>query len=475
MLEHVVATAAIRRRLTVFALCMAMVGWALAFVHRPARAGDPVSDLLGTPVSLAQVDPGVGGFMSPNISYLGTIPLDSPGVGARVVTVQGQRRLYVTGVRGLSIYDLTDPALPLLLSHLELPGWENEDVAVSADGKTVLVSGDAETYLWVIDTHVVRVPIIRSFTVGIGGHTVTCADAACNWVYGSSGHIIDLRNKTKPVLQPEDWTKQTGLPSGHNLDLDASGVMWTDTTPIGALDVSNPIRPKLIATGRAPATAKTAYQHNTIRPNADKYVPRPAAERNDPKLRPGEILLGNGETNFEPQCGDANGPFATYRVDGFERGGKDAVRLIEVFRPVNGDYLNGNPAFNVMGCSGHWFTVHPDQRLVAAGWYEHGTRLLDINPTSGKITQIGYFQPVIGAASAAHWVNDEYIYVVDYARGIDILHYDKNASAPTAAMTQASWLAKLNVVDPLAQTERWICTLAANGPAKQPLIFTPGL
>src|SRR5687768_2519959 len=80
--------------------------------------------------SVLEFEPAVGGFMSPNISYVGTIPIDSPGVGGRVVKVGNQTRFYVTGVRGLSIYDITNPALPLPMGHVQIPHWENEDVEV---------------------------------------------------------------------------------------------------------------------------------------------------------------------------------------------------------------------------------------------------------------------------------------------------------------------------------------------------------
>jgi hypothetical protein len=42
---------------------------------------------------VVQSDPGPGGFMSPNVEYVGkTIPLDSPGVAGKVVEVGDQTR-----------------------------------------------------------------------------------------------------------------------------------------------------------------------------------------------------------------------------------------------------------------------------------------------------------------------------------------------------------------------------------------------
>ena len=468
--------------------------------------------------ALTFVDPGVGGFMSPNLSYVGTLATDAPGVGARIVTVNGQRRLYVSSIQGLRIWDVTDPGLPLPLGALELPHWENEDVTVSRDGKTVLMSEFTGTYM-----HVIEVldlpggqlqPVLKGFTTGPSGHIVDCIDDDCDIVYGSEGVMIDLHDKANPVVLSSNWATMNGLPrNGHNLNFDETGLLWTDTTPIAALDVSDPVNPVAVFRGdkAQQQTNRTAYQHNNIRPNAALYQPRdPATAAADPNLRPGELLMGNGETNFTGTCGSGSGPFSVYKIKDTTPGNTDALQFVDQLRPVSGQYADGNPAVNRLGCSGHWFTVQPaslvappaepgggedpeckdkdkdkdkpkdkpknckpedgqtpaddapvvtPDYLVAAAWYEHGTRLLSVDKTTGEITQKGYFQPVVGSASAAHWIDDEYIYVVDYERGVDILRYDAGAPVPSQEQIDASWLAKLGVVSPLAEQERYACRL----------------
>jgi hypothetical protein len=456
------------RRRALFAL----LTLCLAMLYPATSSAGPISAAPGPQrAPLTHVDPGVGGFMSPNVSYVATLPIDSPGIGARVVQVGAQKRLYVTGGQSLTIYDVTNPAIPLILGRLELPNFENEDVAVSADGNTVLISDYlGGYYLYVIDTTLVAAPrIVGELLVGDFGHIVSCIDPQCDWVYGSEGSIIDLHDKTKPVRVPGIlWGTQVGLTSGqttngHNIEVDSAGYVWSDTTPITMMDVSDRLHPKRVTSGKSPAGANTAYQHNNIRPLASAWQPREAlpvdateeqiAEYN--KLRPGEILLSNGETNFSPRCGAGSGPFATYSVRDFDKGAP--ITHIESFRPVNGTYDgDGNPAVNAMGCSGHWFTWR--NGIVAAGWYEHGTRFLKVDQETGHISQLGYFQPVVGAASAAHWIDDEYVYVVDYERGIDILRFNRAAPVPTRKQFRESWLAKLGVVDPLAKAERFACT-----------------
>jgi hypothetical protein len=450
--------------------------------------GVPASQALNAPAAkapaanLSQLDPGVGGFMSKNLSYIATLANESPGVSARVMQIGAVKRLYVSSAKNLSVYNITNPELPLLMGTLDTHNWENEDVTVSKDGKTVLMS-DFEGVAYLITITVTDLPggLVALTPTGYlapgGNHIVDCIDDACNVVYGSEGKIYDLKDKAKPVLLSTKWTTAAGTTSGHNVTKDASGLVWTDTTPIVALDPSvDPVHPRVVAkSDRTKMTAaKTAYQHNSIRPFADQYQQR-AADDIDLSLKPGEILMGEGETNFTQtsgasSCGPGNGPFATYNLRNFDKKGSNGKTVdfspIEVFRPINGTYDgDGDAAINALGCSGHWFDVAPTSTptkiLTANGWYEHGTRLFNVDGTNGKISQVGYFQPVVGSASAAYWVDATHVYVVDYARGIDILKYNPNAPVPTQAEFDASWLAKLNAPKvPAAEAARYSCKLA---------------
>ncbi len=61
----------------------------------------------------------------------------------------------------------------------------------------------------------------------------------------------------------------------------------------------------------------------------------------------------------------------------------------------------------------------------------------------------------------AYWIDDEYVYVTDYERGIDILKFDRNAPVPAQTEIEASWLAKLDAPSStVADRERYICSLA---------------
>jgi LVIVD repeat len=414
------------------------------------------------------LDPGPGGFTSSNVTYVGSLPTGA-GVSARVVTVKGQRRLYLSSAHSLTIYDISDPSLPVPLGVLPIYNWENEDIAVSKDGATTILTEFTDTfYLHVVDTSNPRTPLMRSSVLLDGSHTAECADVHCHYLFASNGKTYDIRNGVQALPREKWWSTMIGARGAHALHQDGAGYWIADETPIVMFRADNPLRPHRITSGDI--TLNTNYQHNNVRPAAAKYHPRKRGDRSK-ALRAGELLMTEGESNFEPQCGSGNGAFATWSMVNFDKGAP--LRQLHVLRPVNGDYTGGDPAINALGCSGHWFTVrqrrlgrYDGNYLTANAWYEHGTRFLAVNNRTGTIRQVGFFQPVRGSASSAYWIpGTDYVYVVDYQRGVDILKFDAAAAPPTGAETTQSWLAKLHTVDTLSQEERFWCRQAMKHPA----------
>jgi hypothetical protein len=492
---------------TLAAVLAALALVATALIGTTGPAGAAVS------ADLSQRAPGPGGFLSSNLEYVATLAGDSPGVGGRVhVMPDEERRFYVSSVQGLRIYNIDDPALPILIGAFEIPNWENEDVSVSKDGKTVLMSeftGTGYTYVFQVSD---PVGPLGTVTITLGdalplsaAHIVDCIDDACDYFYGSEGQTWDARNKTNVVELPaaQSWGQliRAQMPegsynfgSGHNLevngdyDLDGDGdlerVATADTTPIVMMDVTDPLAPRLITTSEREDHGElgTQYQHNnklngfavhqTRDLEADPVVYD--AEGRPTNLRTGELMLGNGETNFTGTCGSGSGPLTSWSAAGWDQG--EPIRGIQTFRPVSGQYdgpdgSGGNPAVNALGCSGHWFDVRPDDAdasdiIVAAGWYEHGTRVIRVDGRTGAFEQLGFYQPVVGSASAAHWVVDDsgiFIYTVDYVRGVDILRYTPEAPAETQAEFDASWFAADPAMARMSAEKRAFCRLGAGG------------
>ena len=74
-------------------------------------------------------------LVSNNVEPLVTLPVPHP-IGARF----RDGLMYVTTTEGLTVYDITDPALPVPVGALALPHFENEDVDLGGD--ILLVSND---------------------------------------------------------------------------------------------------------------------------------------------------------------------------------------------------------------------------------------------------------------------------------------------------------------------------------------------
>ena len=453
------------------------------------------------PIAPSSADPGPGGFSSSNVTWVANIPIDAPGVGARVVEVGAQKRLYVTGASGLMIYDVTNATVPVPLGAMALPHFENEDVDVSADGSLVLIGTDdlgagmsGDLKVFVVDASVVQAPHLVGVIDG-GEHTVTCAVADCSFAYGSSGRIFDLRDPAAPSVLPERWTEgattapEDNLPGAHDLQRDAAGFVITDSNPRYILDVSDPAHPVPVAGGSEPAGASLGAAHSNLRPRADLYAPAPEVpvkpgKRNKKKqpsppppdpLRDGELVLASSETNltifFEnigeifgarpptrPTCPSYSGAFSTWSARGFDDGAP--MQLLDVWRPKNGNYQDGNAGTHVLGCSSHWFDE--SDGLVALGAYENGTRLLSVDKGTGAIEEVGFFQPVNGSAFASYWIDEETVYTIDFHRGIDILKVDR--SAPAASPSELAGSYELaSPSSPVAIRYSYNCSLQTKG------------
>jgi hypothetical protein len=398
---------------------------------------------LGVPT---KADPGPGHFTSPNVTWVANVPLDAPGIGGRVLQVGKQRRFYVTGSRGLTIYDVTNPGLPIVLGTLAQPHFENESVAVSDDGKTVLLASDPgfgqPPVTYVIDTSLVTAPHVAS-VITRGSHTVSCANPACSHLYASSGWVYDIRDRANPKAVSND-----GAGARHYAYRDAAGLLWDDAYVIDPRrDPAHPTRRRV----------GTGGWHNNMRPNADKFRPRRAGDVS-PLLRPGELLVGGDETWLSPgTCDGGSAAVTSWSLVNFDKGVK--AKRISTIRPRNGAYTDGSPPLDAVGCSSHWFDYR--KGMVAAGWYDHGVRFIKADERTGALTEVGFFQPAVSEAWAAYWIDDEYVYSVDAVRGIDILKFNRVAPGASSQQLAASWAPTTFELTPGTVREQYVCRQTA--------------
>ena len=395
--------------------------------------GDPLDGLAANqpsgamPRALGET-PSTKVFTSRNVERIGFLPFTAdqplgrpanelvPNAPAEVLTATGANirgdYMYLTSWKNISIYDIYTPSRPRPTA-IRPVGFQFENENVATNGEILLFSeelpGLPDTKLHVYDVSD-KTKIVEIATVeGAGDHTTTCI-LGCTWAYGSDGSITDLRDPADPVLRDENWHELTGLNEDGAHDVNEFKNGFLVTSPISDdmqyLGVRDPLNPKVLARGKHPNPDAFLFHSGTWpRKGADKF------------------LLMQGEKNFRPRCNRDQGPFMTY-VASRARSTAE-FRLVDTYRVENGNYVNGSPAINALGCSAHWFEVHPtwkDGGVVAHAYYEHGTHFLNVDK-KGRIERKGYFLPAAGSTSAAYWITREIVYAVDYTRGIDILRY----------------------------------------------------
>lgn len=353
----------------------------------------------------ASAGPSAGGISSDNVEHVQFVPFEvGTATGARVVG----KYLYVTSWKSFSIYDISDPEAPVRLSTTPFGfAFENEDVATN--GNIMIFSEElplARLHVWDVEDK--ANPVEIAVLDDAGQHTMSCI-LKCKWLYGSDGFIIDLRDPAKPVLMKEKWGDGMPATSGHDVNEVAPGIVLTATDPMMVLDArKDPRHPKLLAV----AQPMQEFIHSVQWPNLGKD----------------RWAMSSGETwtpGLDARCTDTTAGLATWDTSKVKS--RKTMTMVDVWRPQNGTVADGNPVVNApFGCSSHWFQEHPTFKnggLIAAGFYNHGTRFLNV-AKNGKIEQTGWFIPHGGGTSAAYWITDEIVYAIDYQRGFDILRYN---------------------------------------------------
>lgn len=375
------------KRLVIAAAVMALAATALPAGARQAAGPSP------------------GGISSDNVEWVAHIPFSSPsGSGGRLVG----RYFYALDSTKLTIYDTKDPLAPTPVGFLENPHepiFTREDV--DTNGKILLLPNMAFAPgpLHIVDVEDKTNPKIISSVPNMSEHTFSCV-LDCRYGYGSEGSIVDLTDPANPVVGKKKWgDDKPGGNNAHDVTEVSPGIVLTATPQIMLLDArKNPMDPKLLAVGTTP---DMRFQHTAVWPRLGKD----------------RWILMAGETNLRPRCQETNGAFMTFDAKKWQK--TRTFLMVDEYRVKNGTYSDGSPAVNALGCSSHWHEERPNFKnggMVAAAFFEHGTRFLDIGK-DGKIKEAGYFIPHAGSTGAVYWRTKDILYTTDYSRGIDILRF----------------------------------------------------
>jgi hypothetical protein len=326
------------------------------------------------------------------------------------------------------------------------------------------------------------------------GHTVSCVKPDCSYAYmagTSSGiDIVDLRDPANPHRVGRFKPPTTDIAS-HDVQVDGRGIAWiVGGGGTSGYDVTDPVHPKLIARtdeslknsgqlgvpgpdpvfgiGGEGQTPLDLIHHNSLR--LGDLLHRKVNGDNQPV---GTVIAPGGSSGF-PTKPFAQQPGKTYPAGGdsplfgiteedynrptckgagsFQTWGKTSAKtstgaaklvMLDMYTTELEALVNGRGWAPVTGlCSAHYFDYRDG--IVAQGWYEEGTRFLDVrDPTD--IKQVGYWVPTKGETwSVVYPPTDptgSIVYALDFARGIDVLKLDRSDLAPRQAPVRRSWLA----------------------------------
>lgn len=357
-----------------------------------------------------------GGWVSGPIDYVTTVPFDAGG-GVGATPYDG--KLYVTTFRSFSIYDITDPLAPALLSTTPLPGQLYNEQP-DTNGKIAILTTDMpRPALQVWDVTDATAPEqLASLALPKPDHMWTCI-LECAYAYGGRGTIVDLADPASPQIVG-DWTAGLVIHTYHSIEEVAPGRVITGTVPAFLLDARKQPRSPRVQAAVEINTGPRRLLGVTESPNA------PPAFVDWPENATERYALVSIETPFSGPCNEVSGGFATYDTARWKK--TKTFRFVDEYRIVTNDgtYTNGRAPHKAFGCSAYAFDAAPSYEVskrVAVAWFDDGMRLFEIG-RDGKIAEVGGFIAHGGSASSPVWLSDEVLYVVDINRGIDILKVD---------------------------------------------------
>ncbi len=433
------------------------------------------------PTGVAQGVP-VPVLASDNVELLLTLP----DVGAISTAFDPTRPyMYVNTLSGVSVYDISEPETPILAGHLPMPHFENEAMAVGqrVNGTTFVLIGldvyaatptdvgdpatESGQHLIVVDVTNPLTPTIRGrVDTGSSTHTVQCVTLECNYAYTSGAYqptrfdVIDLTNLDDPK-QVKAINPIVGKSYGvHQWDHDNNGVMWGSAGGGAiAFDVTDPVNPLPLASTNAKGQQdpyNNFIMHNSYHPHADKFVQvrdeatgrLVSGSKETASVIDGNVLLVTEEDYLDPTC-EAEGTFSTWYIpyldnEQYESDNplhKSNMGRMEPLDNWNSEILDtGEKTVAGALCSAHYFTYH-DAGFIAQGWYQQGTRILDVrNPRD--IKQVGYYFTGDTETWHAYWVPERdaqgkvtgkdtnIVYTNDVARGMDVLRVTLPTTPP---------------------------------------------
>jgi hypothetical protein len=374
---------------------------------------------------------------SANVELVANIPGSWDGI---TFSADGAHA-YATGwATGVTVFDLSNPELPLPVGDLPLPHFENEDVEVCGD--TLLVANDRVEQdlgglLHVVDVANPNLPtLLATLPLGLTGegrgpgHIANFVNKGCTQVWVDGGddvEVIDLSDRANPrslgsfksrAATGPDPENPGAFEVTHDSEVDHKGIVWqTGGGGIaGYRPTRNPLKPLLVASS---GTEGVNVDFDDTTSKYNDFILHNSKRMGDTLLVTEEDYVDTDQD--QPGSCNGQGKFETWQI----KGGANNLKPIDTWQTELNGFVAGGDAEDskapvTANCSSHWFEERGG--IAAVGWYEQGVRLLDVrNPKD--IRQVGYYLPADGATWGAYWVpgNADLIYTADPLRGIDVL------------------------------------------------------
>lgn len=345
------------------------------------------------------------GWVMGDVEHVRTVPFEA---GSAVGGTVHDGHLYVTTWRSFSIYDISDPVEPELLSITPL-GVQVINEGPSTNGEILLLADDNDGILGILQVWDVRDKtepvLISELPYENPDHIWTCV-LDCAFAYGSGGTIVDLADSADPAIVG-NWREIAPFRASHGIAETEPGVVFVGTLPQYVLDArGDPANPAVLAEIEPPTTPFPMGE------SLASYLQWPR----------GRFALTTLETPFSGPCSEDSGGFVSYDTSGFEETGTfdvaDVFRITELGLPAD-----GNAPANAVGCSPLALDAHPDfkkSRTVAVGWFENGVRVFTVGKRDGAISESAGFIAHGTEAATPVWGSEEILYVVDTTRGLDV-------------------------------------------------------
>jgi hypothetical protein len=194
---------------------------------------------------------------------------------------------------------------------------------------------------------------------------------------------------------------------------------------------------------RARKRARASAARSTRRAKGFKLAPFKQAPGKSYPAGGDSPLIGVVEEDYNRPTCEGAGEFQLWGVtDSKTSKGATKMNLLDRHQTELGALAEGRGWAPVTGlCSAHYFDYRDG--IVAGGWYEEGTRFLDVrDPTN--IRQVGYWVPTKGETWSVLFPPTDptgtIVYALDFARGIDVLRLDRSDLRPREAPVRRSWI-----------------------------------